>query len=200
MSGSSWVRRRSSTGVRSAPPPNQARDGHDEARVHVHRRHVRIVQMGDQRDSRGPEARIGFRAGDLLAECRREFAVHRRAMDADLLEHAARASWTSRRRRPGRRCGRSAAMVCARSGPASAGPSGHPSAVRPPAPRRPRRCRRAGSRTRHGQRALRASSVAASGRGVKWSAFRSRSRFLRWSIGLFAAPPRQAPWLPPSPR
>ena len=52
------VRRRSSTGVRSAPPPNQALRGHDEARVHVHRRHMRIVQMRDQRDARGPEARV----------------------------------------------------------------------------------------------------------------------------------------------
>ena len=32
--------------------------GHDHAGVHVHRRHMRIARMGDQRDARGPEARV----------------------------------------------------------------------------------------------------------------------------------------------
>ena len=63
--------------------------GDHEARVHVHRRHVRIVQMRDHRHARGPEARIVGRARDLRAEFRRELAVHGRAMHADLLEHAA---------------------------------------------------------------------------------------------------------------
>ena len=45
--------------------------------------------MRDQRDAGGPEARIVVGAGNLLAEFRRELAVHGRAMHADLLEHAA---------------------------------------------------------------------------------------------------------------
>ena len=63
--------------------------GDDEARVHVHRRHVRIMRMRDQRNAGGPEARIVVGARDFLAEFRREFAVHGRAMHADFLEHAA---------------------------------------------------------------------------------------------------------------
>ena len=55
--GRSCVRRRSSTGVRSAPPPNQAFGRHHEARVHVHGGHERVPGMGDERNARGPEAR-----------------------------------------------------------------------------------------------------------------------------------------------
>ena len=147
VSGSSWVRRRSSTGVRSAPPPNQALRGDDEARVHVHRRHVRIPQVRDQRDAGGPEARVLLGAGDFLAEFRRELAVHGRAMHADLLEHAAvhhrhhaaaagppvRALQGVRSKRPGAR------------------PPAGPAGARLRALRRPRRCRRAGVRTRRGR-------------------------------------------------
>src|SRR5581483_12069778 len=43
-------------------------------------------QMGDQRDARSPEARILGGALNLRAEFRRELAMHRRAMHADLLE------------------------------------------------------------------------------------------------------------------
>ena len=126
VSGSSWVRRRSSTGVRSAPPPNQALRGDDEARVHVHGRHVRIVRMRDQRDARGPEARIVVGAGNLLAEFRRELAVHGRAVHADLFEHAAvhhRHHAAAARLRRYDRC---AARACARSGRPGDRPSGAP--------------------------------------------------------------------------
>ena len=63
--------------------------GHDEARVHVHGRHMRVVRMRDQRNARGPEARVVVGAGNFLAEFRRELAVHGRDVHADLLEHAA---------------------------------------------------------------------------------------------------------------
>jgi hypothetical protein len=63
--------------------------GHHEARVHVHRRHMRIVHVRDHRHARRPEARIVRGARDLRAEFGRELAVHGRAMHADLLEHAA---------------------------------------------------------------------------------------------------------------
>ena len=62
--------------------------GHHEARVHVHRRHVRVVQVRDQRNARRPEARVGVGARDVLAEFGRELAKHGRDVDADLLEHA----------------------------------------------------------------------------------------------------------------
>ena len=44
--------------------------------------------MGDHRNARGPEARIGFGAGDLLGEFRREGPVHGRGVRAHLFEHA----------------------------------------------------------------------------------------------------------------
>ena len=70
--------------VRAAAEP--CFGGDDEAGVHVHRRHVRIAQMRDQRDARGPEPGIVGRARNLRAEFRREFAMHGRAVHADLLE------------------------------------------------------------------------------------------------------------------
>ena len=144
------MRRRSSTGVRSAPPPNQALRGDDEARVHVHGRHVRVPGMGDQRNARGPEARVLGGARDLLAEFRRELAEAR----------------SRRGRRPSRRRGPcSIAMAppppgCA--GMVGAGPrlahetarrvvrhAGEPRAGRPRAPRKLAiSCRPAASRTR----------------------------------------------------
>ena len=50
---------------------------------------MRVLRVGDQRDAGRPEARIVSRAGDLRAELGREFAVHGRDVDADLLEDAA---------------------------------------------------------------------------------------------------------------
>src|SRR6186713_1152587 len=43
--------------------------------------------MGDQRNAGGPEARVLLGTRYLLAEFRREFAVHRRAVHTDLLEN-----------------------------------------------------------------------------------------------------------------
>ena len=63
--------------------------GDDEAGVHVHRRHVRVVQVGDERNAGGEKARVVGGAGNLLAEFRREFAEHGRDVHADLLEYAA---------------------------------------------------------------------------------------------------------------
>ena len=116
VSASSWVRRRSSTGVRSAPPPNHA--------LVVTTKRVFMCTAGTCglrrcAISEMPEAQkrgIVGRARNLRAELGREFAVHGRAMHADLLEQAARASSTSRRRRPWRRYGRCAPTACARSG------------------------------------------------------------------------------------
>src|ERR1700755_1394289 len=79
LSGSSWRRRAPSTGGRSAPPPT-------EAPCHVHRWNVRIVEMRDQRNAGSPEPRIGFGAGNLLAEFRRELAEHGRHGHAHPLE------------------------------------------------------------------------------------------------------------------
>ena len=50
---------------------------------------MRIVQVRDQRNAGGEEARIVGGARNVLAEFRREFAEHGRDMDADFLEHAA---------------------------------------------------------------------------------------------------------------
>ena len=58
----------SSTGVRSAPPPNQARGRDHMARVHVDGRHVGVPRMRNQRNAGGPEARILLGARHLLAE------------------------------------------------------------------------------------------------------------------------------------
>ena len=132
--------------VRAAAEPGLGRD--DEARVHVHRRHVRIVQVRDQRDARGPEARIVGGAGNFLAEFRRELAVHGRDSARRPSRTRGRASSPSRRRRPARRNDRCAATACARSGRLRGRASGAPRAARPPAPRTPRRCRRAVARTR----------------------------------------------------
>ena len=89
LSGSFCMRRRSSTGVRSAPPPNQD--------LLVTTKRVFMWTAGTFglcgcAISEMPEAQkrgsfVGAR--DLLAEFRREFAVHGRAMHADFLEHAA---------------------------------------------------------------------------------------------------------------
>ena len=67
---------------------------HHEAGVHVDGRHVRIPRMGDQRDAGGPETRVLIGAWNLAAKFRRELAVHGRDVNADFLEHAARASST----------------------------------------------------------------------------------------------------------
>ena len=52
----------------------------------MHGGNVRIAHMRDHRNARRPEARIVGGAGNLRAEFGREFAMHRRAMHADLLE------------------------------------------------------------------------------------------------------------------
>jgi hypothetical protein len=52
----------------------------------MHRRNVGIAHVRDQRNARRPEARIFGRARNLCAEFGGEFAVHGRAMHADLLE------------------------------------------------------------------------------------------------------------------
>ena len=136
---------------------------HHEAGVHVHRRHVRIVQMGDQRDARRPEPRVVGGAGNLLAEFGRELAEHGRDSGRR----------PSRTRGP---CiiditppppGRAAVVGAApRRAHESAGArcrrAARRPAARPPAPRTPRRCRRAVARTRRARAALRVSRWLAS--------------------------------------
>ena len=73
--------------VGAAAEPRLGR--HDEARVHVHRRHMRVLRMADQRNAGRPKPRIGVGAGDLLAEFGRELAENGRDVDADLFEYAA---------------------------------------------------------------------------------------------------------------
>jgi len=62
--------------------------GDHEARVHMHRRHMRVLRMRNQRNAGGPEARILGGARNLLAEFRRKLAIDGRAMHTDFLEHA----------------------------------------------------------------------------------------------------------------
>ena len=110
--------------------------------------------MRDQRNAGGPEARIFGGAGNFLAEFRRELAVHGRAMHADFLEYAAVHHRHDAAAARLRRYGRCAARACARSGrPLRA--SGAPAAGRPPAPRAPRKCRRASASNQARARALR---------------------------------------------
>src|SRR5579863_2419523 len=73
--------------IGAAAEPGFLRD--DEARVHMHRRHVRVPRMGDQRNAGGPEMRIGLGAGNLLSKFRRERAVDGGGMNAGLFEDAA---------------------------------------------------------------------------------------------------------------
>ena len=70
--------------VRAAAEPRFRR--HDEARVHVHGRHMRIAHVGDDRNAGRPEARVFGCARHLRAKLRRELAMHGRAVHADLLE------------------------------------------------------------------------------------------------------------------
>src|SRR5690606_36321558 len=63
--------------------------GHDHARVHMNRWHVRVLRMRDQRNAAGPIARVFLGSWNLLAEFRRELAMDRRDMHADLFEDAA---------------------------------------------------------------------------------------------------------------
>ena len=125
--------------------------GDDEARVHVHGRHMRIVQMGDQRNAGGVKARIVGGAGNLLAEFRREFAEHGRDVDADLFEDAALHHRHDAAAAAARRCDRCGSTACARNGPAGGPQAARRRAARPRSPRTPRRCRRAASRTRRGR-------------------------------------------------
>jgi hypothetical protein len=75
-------------GRQIAPATEPPFAGDDKTRVHMRCRHVGIQRMGDERNARRPEARIVVGARDLLAELRREFAVHRGGVNAGLLEHA----------------------------------------------------------------------------------------------------------------
>ena len=72
--------------VGAAAEPGFRRD--DIARVHMGRRHMGIMRMGDQRNAAGIKPRIVGGAGDFIAEFRGEFAKHRRNVDAALFEHA----------------------------------------------------------------------------------------------------------------
>ena len=125
---------------------------HDEARVHVHGRNVRVPRMRDHRDAGRPEARVLGRARDLAAELRREFAVHGRDVDADLLEHAA-----AHQRHDAAAAGR-AAVVGARPGLAREAAGARrvrdrtAPRPRPRAARARRRCGRAAPRTRSARR------------------------------------------------
>ena len=86
MSGSSWVRRRSSTGVRSAPPPNHQFD------VTIMRVFMCTAGTCGERGWTISEMPAAQKCGSSSAPaiCRakfgREFAVDRRDMDAGLLE------------------------------------------------------------------------------------------------------------------
>ena len=85
--------------IRAAAEPRLA--GDDEARVHVRSRNIGIPRVGDDRQARRPEARVGLAAGNSLGEFRRQSAEHGRGVDAHLLEQAAaqhrHASPTARR-------------------------------------------------------------------------------------------------------
>ena len=76
--------------VEVGPAAEPALGRHEEARVHVDRRHVRVGHVGDKADAGGEEARVGFRAVDRLGEFGRELAEHGRGIDPDLLEHPPR--------------------------------------------------------------------------------------------------------------
>ena len=132
--------------VGAAAEPGLA--GDDEARVHVHRRHVRVVQ-----DARS-------------ARCRRPRSAdrrRRRGCPCGIRARTRRAR-SSNARRPSRTRGRCiiaitppppgrAGVVGALQGvrtkrPGGGRPAARRPAARPRSPRRPRRCRRAGVRTR----------------------------------------------------
>ena len=89
VSGWSCTRRRSSTGVRSAPPPNQV--------LVVTMKRVFMWTAGTKgfhgwmmsEMPRRPEARVFLGPGDLLAELGRELAMHGGRVDARLLENLA---------------------------------------------------------------------------------------------------------------
>ena len=82
--GSALVEHRREIGTAAEPGFRS----HHMARVHMHCRHMRVLQVGDQRDAGCPEPRIIGRAWDFLAEFGREFAEHGRHVHADLLEYA----------------------------------------------------------------------------------------------------------------
>ena len=73
--------------VRPAAKPGAR--GDDKAGVHVHGGHMGVPWMRDQRNARGPEARVFIRARNLLGEFRRECAEHGRGVDAGFLKHPA---------------------------------------------------------------------------------------------------------------
>ena len=90
VSASACVRRRSSTGVRSAPPPNHHLD---VTTMRVFMCTAGTLGFCGCAMSEMPEAqnsRVLLGARDLLAELGRELAEDGRGVDADLLEHAPR--------------------------------------------------------------------------------------------------------------
>ena len=72
--------------IRAAAKPLLGRD--DETRVHMHSRDIRIARMGDQRNPRGPKARIGRRALNLAGKFGSESSKNLRDMHARFLEDA----------------------------------------------------------------------------------------------------------------
>ena len=146
--------------VGAAAEPGLGRD--HEARVHVHRRHMRIPRMRDQRDAGGPEARIGVGARNFLAEFRRELADARSRQCTPTFSNTRPCIIDMTPPPPGAPCDRCAARACARSGRAAspkrrAGGRGVLDRLEAP-----RRYRRAALRTRRAPCALRASRSAAS--------------------------------------
>ena len=109
--------------------------GDDEARVHMHGRHVRIVQMGDQRNAGGEEARVSAAPGMSLRNSGANspntvetwtptFSNTRPFIIAMTPPPPACAAWSVRFQ--GLRTNR----------PAARSPSGAPAGRAPPAPRR----------------------------------------------------------------
>ncbi len=97
--------------------------GHHHAGVHVDGRHIRVLRMRDQRNAACPVTRVFLGARNLLAELRRELAIDRRDMDADLFEDAAMHDRHDPRRRRGLHpsamaCGRSVRVRDPKAGPA----------------------------------------------------------------------------------
>ena len=156
----------------------------DKARVHVHRRHMRIVQVRDQRDARGPEARVV--GGARESPCGIPARIRRaRSSNAPRPSRTrGRASWPSPRRHRAHRCGRCGSRACARNGRPGDRRRALPPAARPRAPRTPRRSRRAGFRTMRarGPCGLRSSSHPCELSRPGWSAGKGRSHC--WSHWL----------------
>ena len=160
--------------------------GHQHPRVEMRRRHARAAHVRDQADAAGPEARVLRGAGDLAAELRAELAPHGGDVHADLLEHRARASRSSPRRRRLRASG------------VGRGPRGADEAARPAEPGGVVRARAsssiasnaAHSRSRRSSNQARAASCSLACGGGAGSVIRADLSGLR---GLFHAAGRGSP-------